>query len=76
MARTPPAPAARRRDPALVTDFSAANGNVIDNLGSLKQLRRLQPDIWQLAFRADGQNANRYNSAWEDIIVSNRQLLE
>jgi hypothetical protein len=59
----------------LLKDFASGGGNRNDYAASLDLLLPLQPDLWLPAVPVDGQNANLYDTEWEEIIASNRAVL-
>jgi glyoxylase-like metal-dependent hydrolase (beta-lactamase superfamily II) len=60
---------------AWLRDVSKSPANLLDYRASLDQLGALKPDLWLPALLSDGQNANLYDSEWQDIIANNRKLL-
>jgi hypothetical protein len=65
---------------ALVTDLAkppeGARRNVSDYLASLGRLRALRPDRWLPEVPVDAQNANVYDSEWEDNIGENLLIIQ
>jgi hypothetical protein len=58
----------------LFQEFGRSRERVDDYLGSLDRLSKLKPDLWLPATPTDGQNVNLYDSEWEDILASNREM--
>jgi glyoxylase-like metal-dependent hydrolase (beta-lactamase superfamily II) len=46
----------------------------LDYLVALYRLAGLKPDLWLPAVAVDGQNANLYDSEWQDLIAYNYRL--
>lgn len=44
-------------------------------LASLESLRAIDPDLWLPAVPINGQNANLYDTEWDDVLRSNRGLV-
>jgi glyoxylase-like metal-dependent hydrolase (beta-lactamase superfamily II) len=61
---------------ALFSDFMSSRGSAALYLTCLNQLRSLKPDLWLPAIPTDGQNANLYDSQWEQVIEENRLGIE
>jgi hypothetical protein len=53
------------------TEISKSTTTAADYLISINRLASLNPDLWLPAVATDGQNANLYDSDWEDIIADN-----
>jgi hypothetical protein len=47
-----------------------------DYLRALDRLHDAAPNLWLPAAPVHGQNANLYDSDWQDVLQSNRRLLE
>ena len=61
---------------SLFSDFLESRGNVGDYLTTLDRLHNLKPDIWLPSVASDCQNANLYDSQWEQIIADNRAVID
>jgi glyoxylase-like metal-dependent hydrolase (beta-lactamase superfamily II) len=59
----------------LIADLTTGRGDVNDAFESLDQLRANKPDLWLPAVPTDDQNANLYDSDWENIVKDNLALL-
>jgi glyoxylase-like metal-dependent hydrolase (beta-lactamase superfamily II) len=60
---------------ALAADFARGQGNSDDYRAALHRLGDLKPDLWLPAFPSQGQNANLYDSEWQDTLKGNEDLL-
>jgi glyoxylase-like metal-dependent hydrolase (beta-lactamase superfamily II) len=60
---------------ALLADFRKPGGALRTYQASLDKLDRLKPDLWLPAVPMDGQNANLYDTEWQDLLTANRELL-
>ncbi len=59
---------------ALVADISRSLAAAIDYLIAVNQLSSVKPDLWLPAAIADDQNANIYDSEWENIVDFNYRV--
>jgi len=58
----------------LLSDLLGSRDDVIDYLDSINQLDGLNPDLWLPEVPSDGQNANLYERAWNQIIANNYHI--
>jgi hydroxyacylglutathione hydrolase len=59
---------------ALHRYFSQARGEIADYRDSLRRLREVKPDLWLPAHPIDDQNANLYDTRWQDLLKENDAL--
>jgi glyoxylase-like metal-dependent hydrolase (beta-lactamase superfamily II) len=58
----------------LLSALLGSRADVIDYLVSINQLDGINPDLWLPAVPSDGQNANLYDRAWNQIIANDYHL--
>jgi glyoxylase-like metal-dependent hydrolase (beta-lactamase superfamily II) len=59
----------------LAADLARGQAKSDDYRAALRRLGELKPDLWLPAFPSAGQNANLYDSEWQDTLTGNEQLL-
>jgi glyoxylase-like metal-dependent hydrolase (beta-lactamase superfamily II) len=60
---------------ALSTDMAQKRGNASEYRDSILRLSKWKPDLWLPASPIDGQNANLYDNAWQNLLRDNSQLI-
>ncbi|TXT17099.1 MAG: Metallo-beta-lactamase domain protein, partial [Planctomycetota bacterium] len=58
----------------LLSDLTASKENPIAFLATIRKLSGLRPDLWLPAAPSNGQNANLYDRAWNDILEQNSRV--
>jgi glyoxylase-like metal-dependent hydrolase (beta-lactamase superfamily II) len=71
---TIPVKQSRTTAEAMRRDFERGRITADAYLGSLERLADGKPDLWLPARPAGGQNANLYDSDWEEVLDQNRRL--
>ncbi|HEV3167733.1 MAG TPA: MBL fold metallo-hydrolase [Isosphaeraceae bacterium] len=61
---------------ALFSELSQAKEKTVDYLRSIIQLGKVKPHLWLPAHPSDAQNANIYDSEWEQILAGNWGFIE
>jgi glyoxylase-like metal-dependent hydrolase (beta-lactamase superfamily II) len=61
-------------DAVLLADLSRSRDDTLDYLFSVYRLGEVKPDLWLPAVPVDGQNANLYDSDWQDVLDDNYRI--
>jgi glyoxylase-like metal-dependent hydrolase (beta-lactamase superfamily II) len=61
-------------DASLFADISKSRNTTLDYLFSVFRLGETKPDLWLPAVPVDSQNANLYDTEWQDILADNYRI--
>jgi glyoxylase-like metal-dependent hydrolase (beta-lactamase superfamily II) len=61
-------------DADLFADIATSRKLTLDYLFSVFRLGEAKPDLWLPAVPVDGQNANLYDSEWQDVLADNYRV--
>jgi hypothetical protein len=66
----------RSSEEALFRAFSSKQADPSRYRQTLQSLSKTKPDLWLPLMPMEGQNANLYKEEWQDILTSNRRLVD